>query len=133
MRGYWFLLRPEVHGVKCVLTHGDRVLLVRHTYGPRDWDIPGGAVRRGEPPLHAARREMEEELGLLIDDWAPLGDVIGRMHHRRDRLHCFRAELDGVAIRMDPVELAAASWFPRAGLPVELSSYVERILARLGG
>ena len=42
------VLRPLVPidwgGVKCVLTDGYRVLLVRHTYGSRLWDLPGGAV-----------------------------------------------------------------------------------------
>src|SRR5437870_4690431 len=63
LRVYWFVRRPALHGVKCVLTNGDQVLLVRHTYGSRDWDLPGGAVSRGEPPVATARREMHEELG----------------------------------------------------------------------
>ena len=57
--------RRRGDGVKCVLTHGGEVLLVRHTYGRRDtWYLPGGAVRRDEPPPRAGAREMEEELGL---------------------------------------------------------------------
>ncbi len=59
------LWRRSSSGVKCVLTHGEQVLLVRHTYGRRHvWYLPGGGVHRGEPPLRAAAREMEEELGL---------------------------------------------------------------------
>ncbi|RSN28792.1 NUDIX hydrolase [Amycolatopsis sp. WAC 04169] len=56
---------------------GDRVLLVRKTYGNR-WDIPGGYVDRGESPAAACRRELQEELALdrspealLVQDWAP--------------------------------------------------------------
>ena len=60
----WAIQRPVTSGVKCLITDGDRVLLVRHTYGPRAWDIPGGRTKRGEDPLTTARREMEEELGL---------------------------------------------------------------------
>ena len=44
---YWFVRRPECHGVKCVLTDGALVLLVRHTYGPPLWDLPGGAIKSG--------------------------------------------------------------------------------------
>ena len=54
-----------------------RVLLVEPTYKPH-WEIPGGAVERGETPSDACRREVEEELGLirepgrlLVVDWAP--------------------------------------------------------------
>ncbi|GHH55540.1 NUDIX domain-containing protein [Lentzea cavernae] len=54
-----------------------RLLLVEPTYKP-DWEIPGGAIERGETPSEACRREIEEELGLarepgrlLVADWAP--------------------------------------------------------------
>jgi 8-oxo-dGTP pyrophosphatase MutT (NUDIX family) len=63
-----------------------RVLLVETSYTPH-WDIPGGAVDAGESPWHAAKREVEEELGLarpigrpLVIDFVP-GD--GRMPERQ--------------------------------------------------
>ena len=56
LRTYWFLVRPKVVGVKCLLLNDDDVLLVRHTYGRRSWDIPGGTVKRREVPIDAARR-----------------------------------------------------------------------------
>ncbi len=31
------------------------------------WGIPGGAIREGESPEAAARREMQEEIGVLPD------------------------------------------------------------------
>ncbi|SES05604.1 ADP-ribose pyrophosphatase YjhB, NUDIX family [Lentzea xinjiangensis] len=59
------------------LDQAGRVLLVEPTYRPQ-WEIPGGAVERGETPGEACRREVEEELGLVITpgrllvvDWAP--------------------------------------------------------------
>src|SRR5437588_13105692 len=70
LRAWWLVRHPRVSGVKCVLTQGDLVLLVRHTYGHRGWDLPGGSMKRGESPESAARREIGEELGLGIDDWA---------------------------------------------------------------
>src|SRR5436305_8710278 len=60
LRLYWLLTGPSTSGVKCVLTEGERVLLVRHTYGPREWDLPGGSIGAGESPEAAARREMNE-------------------------------------------------------------------------
>ncbi|MFJ2925440.1 NUDIX domain-containing protein [Streptomyces massasporeus] len=54
-----------------------RVLMVEPTYKDY-WEIPGGYVETGESPLHAAVREVKEELGitpplgrLLAVDWAP--------------------------------------------------------------
>jgi 8-oxo-dGTP pyrophosphatase MutT (NUDIX family) len=133
LRGYWLVRRPEVAGVKCVLTDRDRVLLVQHTYGDREWDLPGGSIKRGELPIDAARREMGEELGLVIDEWVPLGRLLANMHHRRDTMHCFQAELHGSQIAMHRGELAAARLFPRRELPPDLAGHVRRILARTAG
>ncbi|MFG2354283.1 NUDIX domain-containing protein [Streptomyces sp. NPDC048521] len=54
-----------------------RVLMVEPSYKDY-WEIPGGYVETGESPLHAAIREVQEELGitppigrLLAVDWAP--------------------------------------------------------------
>ncbi|KOU54944.1 NUDIX hydrolase [Streptomyces sp. MMG1533] len=54
-----------------------RVLMVEPTYKSY-WEIPGGYVETGESPLHAAIREVHEELGITPDlgrllavDWAP--------------------------------------------------------------
>jgi 8-oxo-dGTP diphosphatase len=52
-----------------------RILLVDPKYKP-DWDLPGGMAEANEPPMAAARREVQEELGfdarlgrLLCVDW----------------------------------------------------------------
>jgi 8-oxo-dGTP pyrophosphatase MutT (NUDIX family) len=130
LRVYWFVIRPEVNGVKCVLTDRDRVLLVRHTYGHRGWDLPGGSIKRGEAPATAAGREMNEELGLTIDDWRALGEFTVNVDRRLDRVNCFQAELSDAALRIERGELEDARWFPRQALPTDLGRYARRILAR---
>ncbi len=125
----WFIWRPEKNGVKCVLTRNENVLLVRHTYGRRSWDLPGGAIKRGEPPIEAARREMEEELGLGSASWTAIGQLRGSVDHRRDTIHLFHAELATPTVTMDEGELAAAQWFSRAQLPSDLGPYVAPVLA----
>ena len=131
LRGYWFVRRPRVEGVKCVVTTGDQVLLVRHTYGPRNWDLPGGTVKRREDPLATARREMREELGIDVDDWVSLGQVLSHDYHRRDAMHCYRTELRDRPLTFDQGEIAAAGWFDRGGLPSGLSPHVRAILGRV--
>jgi 8-oxo-dGTP pyrophosphatase MutT (NUDIX family) len=130
LRLYWFVARPRTVGAKCVLTDGDLVLLVRHTYGHAEWELPGGAIRRREQPLHAARREMHEELGLQIDDWRPLGTLDGNLDSHPATLHCFTAEIGGRPLTVDPGEIERVDWFPRERLPDELGRYVRPILAR---
>lgn len=51
---------PRPDSAFAVLKRGDSVLLVRSDR----WKLPGGALKRGEPPRAAARREVEEETGL---------------------------------------------------------------------
>src|SRR5947209_597734 len=101
LRVCWFVRRPQTSGVKCVLTSRENVLLVRHTYGRPEWEIPGGKIKPREQPMAAAAREMQEELGLAIDDWRSLGRVTGRAYYRNDTLHCFQAELDGRELTLD--------------------------------
>ena len=126
----WLVRRPVKVGVKCLLVNDGRVLLVRHTYGDRSWDLPGGALKRREQPLNAARREMREELGIESASWTSLGAVQGTVHHRRDTIHCYGAELAAPNVTPDLGELAAVQWFARTELPPDVGPYVAPIVAR---
>jgi 8-oxo-dGTP pyrophosphatase MutT (NUDIX family) len=129
---YRVVVRPEVAGVKCILTEGDHVLLVRHTYGPREWDLPGGGIKRRESPRMAARREMHEELGIDIEDMQDVGQVIGSLNHARAIVYCYRAELRAPAIEVDRGEIAAVRWFPNRKLPPKLGRMTPPALRRAG-
>jgi 8-oxo-dGTP pyrophosphatase MutT (NUDIX family) len=122
------LLPGRGRGVKCLLTHGDEVLLVRHTYGPRIWQLPGGSAHRGEAPALTAAREMHEELGLREVDWRPLVTLDIRLQHMPVSLTCLHAELADPTVRPDPVEIAQARWFATDALPERLGTEVEQML-----
>jgi len=64
LRALW---TPVDVGVLALVEQGNKVVLVRHSY-KSGWMLPGGAVRRGEPPAEAVVREMQEEIGLT--HWA---------------------------------------------------------------
>jgi 8-oxo-dGTP pyrophosphatase MutT (NUDIX family) len=125
----WVVLRPVTSGVKCLITHDDRVLLVRHTYGMRAWDLPGGGSRRGEDPITTARREMEEELGLGDAVWYPHGELRGTIYRRRDEIHVVRADLTSPELRVDPVEIDSTAWFALDRLPLWVSPFVGPVLS----
>jgi 8-oxo-dGTP pyrophosphatase MutT (NUDIX family) len=128
---YWLIARPTVHGVKCVVTNRERVLLVRHSYGPRVWDLPGGGVKAAESAIVAARREMAEELGIEIDGWRPLGEVRGRVGNRHDRMDCFHAEAGSRPLAFDAGEIVVGAWFPLDQLPPHTGRYVKPIVELL--
>ncbi|WP_319530391.1 NUDIX domain-containing protein [uncultured Cohaesibacter sp.] len=47
-----------------ILNDQNAVFLVKHSY-LAGWYLPGGGVERGELPLVAAKREMQEEAGII--------------------------------------------------------------------
>jgi len=44
----------------------------RYTLNQYTWEIPEGGCPHGEEPLNAAKRELEEEVGLRANDWQQL-------------------------------------------------------------
>ncbi|UVI33143.1 NUDIX hydrolase [Paenibacillus spongiae] len=52
---------------------GDEMILT--DLHSRGWDIPGGHVEEGESPAEAARRELYEETGAIVDSVELLGYV----------------------------------------------------------
>jgi 8-oxo-dGTP diphosphatase len=109
--------RPIV-GVGVVVWHGDRVLLVRRGKPPRwgQWSLPGGAQQLGETVAEAARREVEEEVGLEVALGAIVAtvDLIERDPDDRIRYHYtlidFVAEAPSAALQPGS-DAADARWF----------------------
>jgi 8-oxo-dGTP pyrophosphatase MutT (NUDIX family) len=129
---YRIIFRPSLSGVKCAFTDADKILLVRHTYGPREWELPGGNMKRREAPAAAASREMHEELGFEVSQWLDRGEVPVTLLGSRGTVHWFRAELHNPEITLDPGEIATARWFVRGELPPNLGPLVGPVLRRAG-
>jgi 8-oxo-dGTP pyrophosphatase MutT (NUDIX family) len=49
-----------------VFDYRGRVLLVKHTYGRKNWELPGGVAEPGESIIGTALREALEETGLQL-------------------------------------------------------------------
>ena len=55
-------------GAACAIFDGDgRVLLVHHTYGRLNWELPGGLSEPGEAPDETARQGALEETGSGVE------------------------------------------------------------------
>ena len=70
-RLWWRLRRPAHDGAVVAVWRGGRVLAVRQSHRS-NLSSPGGGIRRSEEPREAARREMREELGLVVSP----GDLV---------------------------------------------------------
>ncbi|MCW3065435.1 MAG: hypothetical protein JWN32_2607 [Solirubrobacterales bacterium] len=127
----WWVLGRAPGGVKCVILRGDEVLLVRHTYGPNRWELPGGGRHRGEEPAAAARRETREELGADVPEWTTLGALETSVGRANATLYPFLARVEDLDPVRDDVEIAEARFFRLDALPTPVGDDVPRILERV--
>jgi 8-oxo-dGTP pyrophosphatase MutT (NUDIX family) len=115
---YWFVFRPRTRGAKVILVNAGEVLLLRHTYEPGLYGLPGGGLDAGEDPIAGLRREVSEELGVELGDVRLVGVVESDAEYKRDTVHVFTAELpqrDGLA--PDPIEISELRWASPLALP----------------
>lgn len=116
-RRWWRIRKPRRHSAMIVaFDDAGRVLLVRHSYGPPVWALPGGGIGAREDPAIAAAREFREELACELAD---LIEIEAREHEEggaRDVRHVFAASLAGVPMP-DKREIIAAELFDPAALP----------------
>ena len=120
-------------GGACVLFDADgRVLLVRHTYGRLNWELPGGGAEPGEAPPETAIREALEETGLVVDlvrltgAYYEVGPAPG--HDHGPILHFVflaRSRDDRVPVAQPP-EIGDVGWWSLDSLPAPMSDFTER-------
>lgn len=116
-------------GAACVILDGEgRVLLVHHTYGRLNWELPGGGAEPGEAPDETARRELLEETGLRAELDRLTGVYFEPEHDLGPMVHfVFRCRWSD---RLDPVasspEVSDVRYWPVDGLPRPISDFTER-------
>ena len=117
VRIYWFVFRPRVTGVLCLVRNGRDILMIRQTYGDRAWGFPGGGVKRGEGPEEAVKREVAEEVGLAIAAPALLGEVHVTYQYVKSDVTIFAAETPSRDLKLQALEVLEGQWFDIDSLP----------------
>jgi 8-oxo-dGTP pyrophosphatase MutT (NUDIX family) len=116
-RQWWRVRRPRRSSVVVVaFDEQDRVLLVRHSYGPPVWSLPGGGIDRGEDAVRAAAREVREELGCGLADLTAIDASEERIAGSFDMRHIFVARLAGEPVP-DMREIVEVAFFEPEDLP----------------
>ncbi|GMM93440.1 NUDIX domain-containing protein [Qipengyuania sp. MTN3-11] len=105
-----------------------RVLLVRHSYGPEGWHLPGGGLQRGEDPGDAAVRELAEETGCRAEGLVLVGRLEETLSGSPHTAHLFACTTRDPP-QIDGREIAEARFFTIDTLPDSLG---HRTKARLG-
>jgi 8-oxo-dGTP diphosphatase len=124
-------------GAASVIVGEAGILLVKHSYGRHNWEIPGGGSEAGESAEETAVREVREELGveIVVESltgvyWEPGWREVGGHHF------VFRCRLvDGaVPQAADPNEIADLRWCSVDDPPRPISDFtLQRIADALSG
>ena len=65
-------LKPTIHVVAgALLSHDGQILIAQRPPGKHlagGWEFPGGKLAQGETSLAALKRELHEELGVIVGD-----------------------------------------------------------------
>ena len=116
-RMWWRVRRPRHEAALVAVYVGQELLLLKSSYRAT-WNFPGGAIRRGETPEAAARRELAEEIGLTGNTLVPAEGASGNWGGRRVRVHFFELRLDRLPeLRLDNREIIGARWVSPDQLP----------------
>jgi ADP-ribose pyrophosphatase YjhB (NUDIX family) len=129
-RRWWRVRKPDRTSVLiAAFDERGRVLLVRHSYGPPVWALPGGGIGRDEDPALGAAREFREELRCELVNLVEVEAKVREDSGSHDLLYLFAAELAG-APTPDMREIVAAQLFEPADLPRTCDRRVGLAVAR---
>jgi 8-oxo-dGTP pyrophosphatase MutT (NUDIX family) len=120
-------------GAAAAVVDGDgRILLVRHTYGRLNWELPGGASEPRETIVETALRELREEAGIVATPERLTGlyyDSEEDAHHAVVRC---RVAFEAVP-KPSSSEISACDYWPADALPRPISDFtIRRIDDALG-
>jgi 8-oxo-dGTP pyrophosphatase MutT (NUDIX family) len=130
---YCYFVQPRVHGVYVAVWCQGQLLLIENSYRPRLY-FPSGGVRRGERPLEAARRELNEEVGidLPLERFTLAFEM--QLHHdnMRDRVSTYEVHLDGPPrLAIDRREVVTAAFVtPNEARKLDLAAVVREYVNR---
>jgi ADP-ribose pyrophosphatase len=104
-------------GAAAVALDGDgRVCLLRqyrHAGGGWLWELPAGKIDPGEGPFGTARRELEEEAGVVAEDWTDLGAMISSPGVFTEVIHLYLARgLQPAGHEHERDEVIEIHWLP---------------------
>ncbi len=130
-RLYWFLFRPETTGVKCLIECEGEYLLIKHSYGSRmkNWNLPGGGLKKNESVVNAVKREALEELDIKLTEVTEIKKYTSSAEYKVDTIHCFYSKVGKKDFKINRSEILEAKWFPKDNLPENISRSIKESLS----
>jgi ADP-ribose pyrophosphatase YjhB (NUDIX family) len=118
------------------LIYKDEILLIRNWLGTqKKWHLPGGGIENSESPSQAVIRELNEELGILVDE-----DKLIPLHENAFRAkssynyYLFKTILSKKPkLKINKLEIIEAKWISRNDISgCSLNQSSQRILELIG-
>lgn len=118
--------RFGVTATAIILNEEGKVLLLKHTFRPGSgWGLPGGFLKAGEPPEKALRRELQEEVGLSLENVSLYKVRVFKTPNQLEVV--FRATATEHA-EPQSIEISKLEWFNRDNLPSGLPADQQRLI-----
>ena len=126
-------------GVGVIITKDDKILLGKRSedhekadselHGEGTWTCPGGKMEFGEKIVECARREVQEETGIKINEVKLISITNDRFKDSQFITVGFLCEdFNGEPKTMEPDEITEWGWFPLNELPKPLFFPSEKLV-----
>jgi 8-oxo-dGTP diphosphatase len=123
--------RARLGAAAVIFDGAGRVLLVRHSYGLRNWELPGGGRKPNESVDAAVHREVREETGLEV----AVERISGIYYEPETDQHHFAfvcTQVDGATPRASSAEILECGYWPLDALPKPISDFTMRRIGDAG-
>jgi 8-oxo-dGTP diphosphatase len=116
-------------GAAAVILNADgHVLLVKHTYGRLNWELPGGYAEADESIIVTAIREVREETSLHVHVLHTTGTYYDPEHDMHHFVFLCQPDDPAMLPRPDADEISACAFWPVTALPRPISDFtIQRI------
>ena len=113
-----------------IVNEQSSILLVKHSYGRLNWEIPGGGTEESESIVETVVREVLEETGLQV----VARHTTGIYYEPEIDLLCFvflchPQDGDFDSLRPDNEEISQCAFWPPDALPRPISDFTIRRVA----
>jgi ADP-ribose pyrophosphatase YjhB (NUDIX family) len=135
LRLWWLLRRPSLDSAFVAVWRENELLLIRNSYRP-GYTVPCGNLAAGETPREAARRELEEEVGICVpaELLEPACELVMAFESKQDRAYFFELRVEPStpdAIAIDRREVVWAAFCEEERLAqLDLTPHVRSYLAQ---
>jgi ADP-ribose pyrophosphatase YjhB (NUDIX family) len=117
-----------------ILNDSGHVLLVKHTYGRLNWELPGGNAEDDESIVDTALREVREETGLHVRALHTTGTYYEPASDRHHFVFLCEACDPAAQPQPDAAEISACAFWPITALPRPISDFtIRRITDAVAG